>query len=127
VCVHAACCQHAGNKTVPNWTIHRPFYEFTVASSVSPTVSRALARSILDYSAYIAAYQREPFMLSNLEQPTYTPISATCRCGTKQNVHVLVRSISVTDGFETVQCVDCSEAFEAKVPDKIIRGPFRSN
>ena len=46
------------------------------------------------------------------------------RCKTKQKVHVTVCTVATQMGDESIRCLDFDKLFEAKLPDRIIRGPF---
>lgn len=45
-------------------------------------------------------------------------------CKTKQKVHVAVRTVATQMADESIQCLDCDKFFKAKLPDKIVDGPF---
>ena len=55
----------------------------------------------------------------------YIVIVVECsRCKTNQKVHVAVRTVATKMADELIRCLDCDKVFKAKLPDKIIDGPF---
>jgi DNA-directed RNA polymerase subunit M/transcription elongation factor TFIIS len=55
----------------------------------------------------------------------YVVMTVECpTCKTKQKVHVATHTGVAQMGDQTIQCIRCTNHFNVKVPDKIIRGPF---
>jgi phage FluMu protein Com len=55
----------------------------------------------------------------------YIVMTVECsRCKTKQKVHVALRTAPTQMANESIRCLDCDKLFKAKLPDKIVDGPF---
>lgn len=55
----------------------------------------------------------------------YVVMTVECsHCKTKQKVHVAIHTGPTQMADESIQCLDCDKFFRAKLPDKIIDGPF---
>ena len=55
----------------------------------------------------------------------YVVMTVECpHCKTKQKVHVAVRTVATQVADESIRCLDCDKLFKAKLPDKIVDGPF---
>lgn len=55
----------------------------------------------------------------------YIIVTVECsRCKTKQKVHVAVHTGPTKMADESIRCLDCDNLSKAKLPDKIVDGPF---
>ena len=66
-------------------------------------------------SFVVPVMTNERYVVKTVECPT---------CKTKQKVHVAARTGFEQMADQEIQCIKCSNHFNATVPDKIIRGPF---
>ena len=60
-----------------------------------------------------------------MAEDRYVVMTVECQhCKAKQSVHVAAPTGFTQIGDQTIQCINCKENFDVRVPDKIVAGPF---